>query len=257
MQRCAIPEGSSPRKHRTSGLLFALATLLTACQSDGVGYEVQLPLATQYVFRGAVVNKDPVFQPSVSAHAERGNHALDAVIWSNYDSSDDNGKAHDWTEVDYSGGYTHSEGTVSTSVGFIHYAYPSTQFESSSEVYAMASTAWNALTSTLEVWYDYEVIDGYYVNLNVSRDWDLHEAWGLATKLGIGYMDKAQGEYFFGPRESGWADLLAQATLTRPISERGSFFVSWAFSEVLDASYRNAQEDSNHFWVSVGTSWTF
>lgn len=113
--------------NKSKGLVIVLSMLVFGCgvviAEDELGFELTTDFAGKYVWRGQLLNDDPVFQPGFSA--TYGN--ITAGIWGNLDLTNYNDRNGDFLEMDYyldwSDDLPDVEG-VSYSVGLIYYDFP-------------------------------------------------------------------------------------------------------------------------------------
>jgi hypothetical protein len=238
-------------------LLLLLGASAAGCASPRPTVSVDLPVASRYVFRGAVIDDNAVFQPGLRVEQEVGEDLLGAGLWSSFELGDDRGLEGNFTEYDVSLDYSKTFGRVDASVGASLYEYPHTDFNSSVEVFAMFSLNDLVVTPTFETWYDCVDIDGVYFNFNLSKGFELAEAWTASAVAGIGWMDEAQAGSYFGVEESGFSDALLQATLEHAVSEHVTLSAVAAFASVLDGDYRDAVDRQENAWFAVGATFIF
>lgn len=238
--------------------LILLGAFASGCASSPrPTVSVDLPVASRYVFRGAVIDDNAVFQPGLRVEQEAGDDLLGAGLWSNFELGDDRGLEGNFTEYDVSLDYSKTFGRVDAAVGGSLYEYPHTDFHSSVEVFAMFSLNDLVVTPTFEAWYDCVDIDGVYFNFNLSKDFELAQDWTLSAVAGIGWMDGAQAGSYFGVEESGFSDALLQATLQHPLSEHVALSAAGALASVLDGDYRDAVDETENAWFALGATFNF
>lgn len=152
---------------------------------------------SKYIWRGIVLNDDPVFQGSLTLGY--GNWSLN--IWHNTDTSNENGESGDTSEIDYTLSYaTKIKEDISLELGLIYYDFPhATGLTSTREIYA--SVTWDKvfLTPTLSVYYDIGRGNGFYVNASVSHSVKLTETLNLDIAAGIGAASQEMFEEYYGP----------------------------------------------------------
>jgi len=238
-------------------LILLLGALAASCASHRPTVSVDLPVASRYVFRGAVIDDNAVFQPGLRLEQEVGDDLLGAGLWSSFELGDDRGLEGNFTEYDVSLDYSKTFGRVDASVGAALYEYPHTDFNASAEVFALFSINELAVTPAFEAWYDCVDIDGVYLNFNLSKGYELAQDWSLSAVAGIGWMDEAQAGAYFGVEQSGFSDALLQATLEHPVSEHVTLSAAGALASVLDGDYRDAVDESENAWFAVGATFAF
>jgi hypothetical protein len=175
---------------------------------------------------------------------------------------DDYDNSGEFTEVDYTAEYSHSFGPLSLTAGFAHYRFPSTPYEPTSEVYAIASLDWT-VSPSLSVYRDVDATDGLYAELSLG--WSLEDIWkplpGVSASLEVtasaGWTSKRGNDANFGYAH----DALTNATLVlaAPINlgEQWSLVPSVSCSTLLDHGLRGAAEDDDNFWAGLTLSFSF
>ena len=165
-------------------ILAALVTLFTPARASGGDwhFELSTTFASQYLWRGFVLNDTPVLQPAVSF----GYKGLSITSWSNFAHRGPNGQ--NWTEHDLSVDYAHHVGKLGLSAGYILYWFPdltSAQGNRSQEFYA--GVAFDApLNPSFTFYRDVDQGDGNYFYLSGRRSWTLGKGVALNSSLGLG-----------------------------------------------------------------------
>lgn len=239
--------------------LFVLPILLLAagCSATRPAVTVDVPIASGYVYRGAVLSDDPVLQPAIWVEQEAGESNLGLGLWSNFELGDSNDLEGKFNEYDVTLDHSRTFGRFDTSVGASRYEYPNNGYSSSIEVYALVSVNDLPVTPGFEVWYDCVDIDGAYFNFNLSRQWAMGESWTASTVAGLGWMDENQAGANFGVEASGLSDALVQGSLAYALTDSVTLTAVLAYSSVLDGEYRDAVEDADNTIVAFGVSCTF
>jgi hypothetical protein len=241
---------------RRFGCLCAL-TLASSCASSRPEVWVDLPVASRYMFRGVVVDDDAVIQPSVGVSQELSRGALGVSLWTNFELNDDRGLENRFVEVDTTLDYSVSLGRFDVSLGGARYEYPRTGSSGSTELYVLAALNELYVTPTLEFWYDVDEADGGYVNMNLSRQFELGGGWGLFAVAGLGWMDSGQAEYNYGVPSSALSDVQAQIVATYPLTQNVSINVIVVWSSVVDDAYREAVDDTENLVGGTGFAMAF
>ncbi len=223
-------------------------------------FEASVDIAAKYVWRGFLLTDDPVIQPGFTV----GMGGFAANIWGNIDTTDlneDGDETYRIQEIDYtlSYGFSPSE-LVDLEVGFIHYAFPGTGLDSTSEVYASASLG-VLLSPSLAVYYDIDESDGFYVNGSIGHTFALTECLGLSLGAGLGWGDDKNNEFYYGVDDSGVADLLLSGSLDYAVSENLSMSFYLGYSEIIDGDLEDAADalygDSDVFNGGVNFTYSF
>ena len=150
---------------------------------------------TSYVWRGVLLDADPVMQPSVSVNARN----FTATFWSSWDMSNTDQLQSD--EKDVSLDYTYNFSYFSASLGNIYYDF-SGKKTSSSEYYLGLQSDSLPFTPTLMYYVDYTTRKGSYLSLDLLKTYPVDNKGLIKFSLGVhlGYDDKilikGQGEDF-------------------------------------------------------------
>ncbi|MGD9546774.1 MAG: TorF family putative porin [Candidatus Krumholzibacteriia bacterium] len=178
-------------------IILATAPVLALGPLDA---SAELGLFSKYVWRGMVVTDDPVLQPAAGVSVA----GFGASFWGNIDLTDVNGSAEDpdefkgkFNEIDYTLTYGLSLPMVSLNAGFIHYTFPNTGFDSTTEIFASASA--NVLLSpSLAVYYDFDEVDAAYIAIGASHGVPMSPVANLDLAMNLGYGTKDYQNAYFG-----------------------------------------------------------
>jgi hypothetical protein len=151
--------GSSAVPSKTVAPVVEEESLWTATLSAGWD--------SKYIFRGVnVLNDEGLFWTDLNATIYGFN--LGAWYANGYDS--------DYTEINLYASYTLELDQVSLTAGYVFYAYPDDDAEETSEVFATISTsALGFVTPSLTYVYDFDEIDGSYIEAKLSSSIPLIE----------------------------------------------------------------------------------
>ena len=232
----------------------------TANAEMPVSFEVGADYASKYVWRGQLLNDDPVVQPSATASWK----GFTANVWASIDTTDFAGDDEEGKiqEIDYTLGYAFSpaEG-LDLEVGGIYYDFPGAGVAGTSEVYASAAASAVPLTPTLTVYYDFDEVDGFYASAGIGHDLPLTDPLTLSLGAAIGWGDSDYNNAYFGVDGSGFSDASISASLTYAVTE--TFSVSgWVMAvEILDSDLEDAAStiysDSDTIVTGLGVAFSF
>ncbi len=245
---------------RTIFALMIVGFVATAQEEDyAVAMDFQLDNASQYVWRGIVINDEQVMQPSVTASV--GGFSLN--VWGNFDMTDTGLAGNDeFSEVDYTLAYNGEVDAFNFGIGAVYYDYiGGNPREETAEVFG--SIGFDVmLNPTLTVYYDFDEADGFYGTLGVGHSIPLNDeetfTFDLAAK--VAYADGDYNEYYYGVDDHGFVDVVGSVGLAYAITENIGVGISVSYSELLDNDIEDnadfAYGDSDAFWttwsVSVG-----
>ena len=236
-------------------VLLAAATAGTAQGEDnGVAVGVTGDFFSSYVWRGQHLTDGWVFQPGASVSYA----GVTAGVWGNLDLEDVNGEEGEFIEydwyLDYSGQLTD---VVGFSLGAIYYYFPSVG--ETTELYWGFNFDVPASPS-VTVYHDIDAAEGTYVSAGVGHTFDdIFEIGAdspVALELGatIGWGDSSYNEFYWGPDDGEFNDLVLSAALP---FELGGFSVTpsahYVFlvgSDIQDAD--TYDEDNDIFYGGIG-----
>lgn len=265
-------------------VLFAVSPFLfTGCilapeATPRLGLGVQA--ASQFNHRGMPFNANGVLQGDtfVALPTTNGGTLL-LKSFANVDLSNDtdawlpDGHGGKVTEFDYIVQYDQSLGEkADLSVGYHTYLLPNgVEFPfgergETKELFANVSLRDLPVTPRVELRYDVDEVEDFYVRLGASRTFELDEKSGLTADLTVGFSGEDQSFWNYGIAESGLADLIASVTYDRQVAPNATFFAQLAGSTILDDDIKdwfdvlNATRDgidSENLWVVVGMQWNY
>jgi hypothetical protein len=218
--------------------------------------DFDLTLNSKYVWRGMLLVDDWVAQPSVNVGV--GNFALN--VWGNYELTDETDHEKKFTEIDLTASYTFELGKFSIPVGVIHYLFPNTEFNATTEVFAGVSYDW-IISPSVTIYHDLDqAAGGNYVNLAASYSYSipsLPKGMSMSLDLGAGvsYATSDYNNFYYGVDEGAWTDWSAK--LAVPIGFKDGLFTvtpAVTYTALLDSKIKDTTEnDSNTFF---GVSFT-
>ncbi|MFH1057708.1 MAG: TorF family putative porin [Pseudomonadota bacterium] len=219
---------------------------------------------SKYIWRGIMQVDDPVLQPSLNVN--KG--GLTFNIWGSYNLTDKNdyGQPHGngknkFTELDLTAEYAFSLAGFTIPVGVIHYAFPNTGFEATTEVYAGVAYSW-VITPSIKVFKDIDESHGTYVLGSLAYSLDLPSpakqvSWGLAASISAAWADKDNNKFYWGGTDS---DAFTDSLLTIGVPIKIMEFVTLtpAFNQVwlLDSKVKDVAgyDSKSYFGVTLSVS---
>ena len=230
--------------------------------------ELGLDYSTLYMFRGInLLGEDQeVWTPR--AVVTYGNWS----VWSygyigNFDAFDDDGNPAgegNYEEFDFALDYTFSVGeTFSLTVGAVTYLYDAETelgvgFLDTWELYAIAS--WDVfLAPTLTYAQDIDAIDGGFLTIDISHDWELSEKVGLSAmgQLGVDFGYNRPGDREAGVEASS-ADLNHwMVGLDLPIQFTDAFSGHVLAQQYFSLDIADELEQDDETVFTAGIAYTF
>lgn len=262
---------------RTKSLILTLAitVLFGTCLSGNLaaGTQLDVPIASGYLFRGLLLNENLVFQPSLTCAAENG-FAINT--WGNMDLKGENMFGVDepgqFSEVDLTVSYTLPIKPVAITIGVAQYLYPSARIEGAEETVAIDIPTTRELfavislpvllSPTLSVYADVNRAEGaVYANLAVSHGITVKDL-SLTAKTSLGWGSSDYNAFYLGVSESTVNELTVGLNAAYPITKNVSATASVVYFTLLDSDIEDAakavwdNKDDNVFG-SIGASFTF
>lgn len=235
------------------GLLAATAINLRAEEAPAKDWSVAVgsDVFNKYVWRGILINNDPVAQPSATVSWK----GLSLNVWGNVDMTDymnDNvyGDANNdcgpgrLSEVDYTLSYTHAIGNLSLTGGYIYYQFTNQPLEDTQELFltaALTDCVPFGIVPTLSLYKDIDQTDGLYANLGLSKAIALHDRVTLDLSAGLGWGNANNNEYYFFAtaddnevEQNAFLDASVGAKLTMTLTDSLSAAASVRYTDFVD-----------------------
>ena len=218
-------------------ILAVAATLLvgisaTAMAIDCVEVTTAVDVNSAYVWRGMTYNDGFVAQPSVNLSTS----GFNLNVWGNLDMDDYSDQMDSWqvSETDFTLNYGFELGKVSTTVGLIEYWYPQADPNSArdtQEVYlSLGLPLGLGFTTTLDTYYDFDVMDEYYSKLGLSYGYDINKKTALTVGAAAGYA----GDNYCGDDEAGFFDYSLSMKLGYAVSDNLSLSAGITYVNAID-----------------------
>jgi hypothetical protein len=246
-------------------LLVALSLMVPMLGSSGKALAVtptvdfDVTFNSKYVWRGQLLVDDWVAQPSVNVGL--GNFTFN--VWGNYELTDENESDKKFTEIDLTLDYTFQIGKFSIPVGLIHYMFPNTEFDATTEIYAGVSYDW-IVSPSLTIYQDLDAAaGGTYVNFAASYSYAIPNmpegvSVGIDLGAGISYATSDYNNYYYGVDESHWTDFAA--SLAVPIGfHDGMFTITPAVTHtfLVDGQIKDTTEDDTNTFFGISFTASF
>jgi uncharacterized protein (TIGR02001 family) len=245
-------------------LIAAVLGLASTTMASGpIEFELTADYFGKYIWRGQNLSDDPVLQPGLSASYG----GLTAGIWANMDTTPINKTSGDFSEVDYSLGYSGTfpglEG-VGYSLGLIYYHFPGTAVKDTTEFY------WGfnfdlPLSPSVTLYHDLDEAEGTYMSFEVGhtieRAFELAQDVPVAVDIGagFGYGSASYNKYYWGENQAKGQDLSLSVGLP---FELGPVTVTPSLNYVtlLSSGIRKTDAydtSSDYFFAGIGLAFTF
>jgi len=169
---------------------------------------------SKYVWRGINLVHAPVLQPSAAVSYGGWTFA----VWGNMETINANrygghGKANGkFTEIDLTLDYSWGWEKFNLSAGVIHYMFPNTGFNSTTEIYG--AVGYDCLLEpTITIYHDIDEASGTYITFGLSHTfedvWKPTAGTSMDIELGgtVGWGSSSHNSFYYGASNSGLADL--------------------------------------------------
>lgn len=233
-------------KSRLIQAVFAFGWLFlmvwTPSAAERIEINTSLDFCTDYVWRGLVINDEPVLQPSITVTQTIGQiGSFSFNIWGNVDFTDYYGTNNKFSEIDLIASYTLPFDSLGLEVGFIHYTFPSTSDSATTEVYIIAGYELEdiPLAFSLGAFYDFDEIDGFYLSAKITSLISLTPKLSLELALSVGYANSGYNLGYFNVSDSSLVDNLASAALIYKVSDSFSLSVYGQYMSLLDSALKD------------------
>lgn len=249
-------------------LLIVLMTGSTYAQTENeedltLTISLDAPLNSKYVWRGLNLVDDFVFQPSATV----GLGNLSFSMWGSMELTNTNlypgmgDTAGEFTEVDYTVDYSWSMDIISLSAGLIHYAFPNTGFDSTTEIYG--SLGFDAVLSPSVTWYqDIDAVEGSYISFAVGHTMEslMDDSSSMSGVLELGaeisYGTGNFNAFYYGSDEAGLTNILISAAFPISLDDNWSITPMANFSSLVSGDIRDVFEDTDIFWFGISISFS-
>jgi hypothetical protein len=244
-----------------------------AANGEPLKYGITADYYSKYIWRGQNLNDESVLQPSIYL----SKYGFTANIWASQDLTNELDNGGNITEIDYSLDYTAAIPGISGvnwSAGVVHYTFPHTVFESTTEVYAGASLSCTEkeadkghclaclLTPSFKMYRDVDEIKGTYYQLGIGHIFEKIATFSencyshFFLGASIGYGNSAYNKGYALAQDGKFNDL----TLTAGIP---LCFGNWTvkpsinYSMMLSDEVRENTVSSDNLWGGVSISCNF
>ncbi|HRR34252.1 MAG TPA: hypothetical protein P5026_09155 [Kiritimatiellia bacterium] len=226
-----------------------------------LSFEVTADLYSAYVWRGMVLNDEPVLQPGASASLPLGGYGSVGVsVWGNMDLTDRNGCVHGGglNELDYTLSYVIDTGPVSWEAGHIWYTFPVVNLGSTKEVYLSVSYNSEMVTPFASLTYDYDAVEGFYANVGLSKEWSLTDPLTLGAEVSLGAGDSDYMAYV-GADNAGLMDFNVAVYASYSVTDNVSVGARLAWVSLVDRDARDAKAywDKDLLWGGINFAVAF
>jgi uncharacterized protein (TIGR02001 family) len=229
-----------------SSMVLAVVAAVGLSAAPQAGHAADATLGADvlsaYVWRGVTFNDEGVIQPSLDVSHESG---LGLNVWANFDLGDYDGAVDsgEISETDLTVSYAVPVEGIDLSVGLIEYTFPQAGADTSTrEVYV--STGYGLtedLSVSLDVYYDFDEVDGVYGTAGVAYGIAASEEVALELGASLGAADSSFAEAY-GGTDSGLFDWNVSLSGSYALSESVELGAVIAYTDSADTDVLPEQD---------------
>ncbi len=192
-----------------------------------------------YVWRGIVLTDDPVLQPALTA----GYKGMSCNIWGNMDLGDVNDTRNEFNEIDYTLDYSFDVHTVSISAGILHYSFPHTDFDPTTELYLGLSSGYTK-DASLTIYQDIGESDGTYFLLGYDYGIPVAEITSIDIGGTVGFGTSKNNEFYYGNNTMSLTDVVIGVSAPFKIGAYVSLTPGITFTSIISSDIRTLVDES-------------
>lgn len=232
----------------------------------GFSFAATMDIYSAYVWRGCVLNDEPVWQPGATVSYATGDYGtLSAGVWASFNMTDRNNRTHfaGIEEIDYTLSYAIDVGPVSLSVGHIWYTFPTissaSYAHSTREVYATAALNNDIVTPFVKGYYDYEYAEGFYGNAGLTKSIEITDQFSAGAEISVGAGDSDYMGAYFGEDDAALADFNAAIFCSYAVTDNVSVGARIAWMSLIDSDVRDNEMywDEDLLWGGINLAASF
>jgi hypothetical protein len=242
------------------GILLAAAILITATATLAqekeekklpLSFDMWLKTSSAYVWRGKVLDKDPVTQPSVIGTLDMDDYgSFSMKLWSNWDISTKQSNSRTTKNngginvFEYIPSYSKDFGPVGVTIGSIWYTFYPRTINSTREVFLTLAYKNPIVTPSITAYYDYwEIGDGFlkenpydstYCRAALDKTISLSDQLSLSGSALLGAAGNHYNEVRYKSENGeGFADYEFSTCLTYALNDNFSIGGKLAFTGLV------------------------
>ena len=251
---------------------LTVTTLLSPVQAEEskINVGLDLPLVSEYVWRGMQINDGLVLQPSLTL----GYSGFSFNLWGNMDlsnfgedtcayTSDCDNRAGQFTEIDLTIDYSHSFDKFTLGVGLIDYLYPNWDDSDDTQEVYLAGSFDVLLQPSLTIYYDFKEVNGFYGNFAIGHSFSISDRFGIDLTSSIGYGDSDYNSASFGSADSAFVDFNIGIQVPFKATDIISIIPMLTVTTLLDSDIKDSIEnniygnDDTYVYGGVNVSFSF
>ncbi len=226
-----------------AGAMTALPLAAHAEEADAAALSASLdvPVLSAYVWRGQVLNDEPVLQPTFTI--SKGGFSIN--WWGSFNLTDNvTGDDLEFSEHDITVSYDFSCPLTGAGVtiGVVNYDFPNVGLTDAEGNLSLVNDTREAFISygfgdvllapTLNVYYDFKEAEGFYGSIGISHSIAIDDTISLDLGASLGGATSDWGDFYFGKAE-GLTDYSVSLSVPVAISDSLSITPGVAYSALL------------------------
>ncbi|HBG77762.1 MAG TPA: hypothetical protein DDW84_02775 [Phycisphaerales bacterium] len=255
---------------------YLMAGCVPVFAGDDFAFNLTSDFYSKYVWRGQLLNDDPVFQPGISV----GYKGFTFGVWGNADLTNYTGNSGEFTEFDYTLSYSgkfNPDGKLGYTLGVVHYQFPSSFLDTTEIFWGLTYDTF--LSPSITLYHDIDEAGGAtYASFGISHTIEniikVSEKTSANLVLGatLGWGSSEYNEWYWANANdsdksvtrSAFNDLALKASLPFALANGWSITPSISYVILVDGRIRDADtyaksgktNGSNYFvaGVSIGKS---
>ena len=231
---------------------MGMLTVFSAGNVFSADVTAAVDVNSAYVWRGITFNDGVVFQPSVDVTS--GGFGFN--VWGNLDADnyDNTLESGEFSEIDLTASYGFTVKSVSFTVGYIEYLFPAGG-SGTREVYgSIGIEPVKGLTTGVGVYWDFDEVEDYYMNLNLGYSRDISDKLSMNSKVSVGYAGENMSIAYGGTKD-GFHDYNISAGLGYAATDALSLSGFIAYTDSFDDEVLPDQDVN--LYGGVGVSYSF
>lgn len=225
-------------------------------EAAALSASLDVPVLSAYVWRGQVLNKDAVLQPTFTI--SKGGFSIN--WWGSFNLTDSTtGDEYEFSEHDISISYetTCPITGAGVTLGVVQYDFPNVGLVDASGNLSLVNDTREAFVSygfgdvllapTLNVYYDFKEADGFYGSIGISHSIALDDKISIDLGATLGAATSDWGDFYFGKAE-GLTDWSVSASLPVTLSDNLSVTPAVAYSALLGDAKDAVKADSSLYF---------
>lgn len=208
-----------------------LILLLAGGTAEAADATAAVDVNSAYVWRGITFNDGAVAQPSIDV--SKGGFAVN--VWGNFDIDDYDEQLDDneFSEIDLTLSYTFTLKSLEIGLGYIEYLFPAGGLGTREVFVSLGVPLFGGLSAGCAFYYDFDEVDSYYGDVNLTYALSLTDQLGMEAKAKIGYAGEDFAEVY-GGTDGGFFDYGFSLSLSYAVTDALSLGAAINYTDTVD-----------------------